>query len=118
MSSFSYATLYMVVFLSGKGDYWPDRYMWGYVDRGKTYKKKEETASKGIPKIPLGGFTSGFSGKSASWLTPDRSPFGNTYEGVNGKRMAAFLNIGEPESGRFPSELARREVESLIMREI
>ena len=41
-----------------------------------------------------------FSGKSASWLTPDRSPFGNTYEGVNGKRMAAFLNIGEPESGR------------------
>jgi hypothetical protein len=49
----------MVVFLSGKGDYRPDRYKCGYVDRGKTYKKKRRRPTKGIPKIPIGGFTWG-----------------------------------------------------------
>jgi hypothetical protein len=34
-------------------------------------EQKGEKAPKGIPDIPLGGFTSAFSVKSTSWLTPD-----------------------------------------------
>jgi len=52
-------------------------------------EQKGEKAPKRILKIPLGGFTLAFSGKSTSWLTPDRSPFGNSYEGMTGQNTKA-----------------------------
>jgi hypothetical protein len=48
-------------------------------------------APKGIPKIPLGGFTMAFSGKSASWLTPNRSHFGNSYEEMTGQNTKPYV---------------------------
>jgi hypothetical protein len=49
-------------------------------------EEKGGKAPRGISKIPHGGFTSEVSGRSSSWLTPDSSPFGKSYEGMNGQK--------------------------------
>ncbi|MGO9375371.1 MAG: hypothetical protein ACLQBD_25230 [Syntrophobacteraceae bacterium] len=36
-------------------------------------EEKGEKAPKGLPQIPLGGFTLAVAGRPASWVTPDRS---------------------------------------------
>jgi hypothetical protein len=61
-----------------------------YIEKSST-EEKGEKAPNGIPQIPLGGFTMAFSGKCTSWLTPDRSPFENSYEEMTGQNTKSYV---------------------------